>query len=145
MCWAWVGLRRRASSGKATPDIIKGINRLCYVLVCVGGECVWSSSSPLGKEPPFWRSTQLSKHSPAQHLRLLFNLIVCEMCLLCCLILEACWGFAIVCKEFSLEISREHRETLRKVFPANQMLHVTWGLCVSLYLFCSKEPLQITN
>lgn len=51
------------------------------------------------------RSRQLSKHTSAQHLRLLFNLIVCDMCLLSCLILEACWAFATVCEEFSLEIS----------------------------------------
>lgn len=32
---------------------------------------------------------------------------------------------------------------LRKVFPA--YLSLIWGLCVSLYLFCSEEALQITN
>lgn len=63
---------------------------------------------PISKRASFLYNTcsrQLSKHSSAQHLRLLFNLIVCDMCLLYCFILEACWGFATVSEEFSLEIS----------------------------------------
>lgn len=40
-------------------------------------------------------------------------------------------------------LSRNICEMLRKVFPAYQPL--IWGLGVSLYLFCLKEALQISN
>lgn len=48
-------------------------------------------------------SRQLSNHSRAQHLRLLFNLMVCDMCLI--LLNLRGMLFATVCEEFSLEMS----------------------------------------
>lgn len=73
------------------------IDQPFYVLVCVGDECVCLCVVfliPKGKG-----GKVKSKHSPAQHLRLQFNMTECDVCVYC-LILQACWGWnAVICSE----------------------------------------------